>query len=86
MSSTAQSTSSGISLAGLLGVLFIGLKLGGVITWSWLWVLAPFWGGFALIAVIVVVWAIIVGLIKLIDSIIYTSDKKKQAKKNKDRK
>lgn len=28
---------------GLLALLFIGLKLGGVIAWSWLWVLAPLW-------------------------------------------
>lgn len=27
----------------LLLVLFIGLKLGGVIDWSWWWVLSPFW-------------------------------------------
>lgn len=27
----------------LLGVLFIALKLTGVIAWSWFWVLAPFW-------------------------------------------
>lgn len=27
----------------LLGLLFIGLKLGGLIAWSWLWVLAPLW-------------------------------------------
>lgn len=26
-----------------LTVLFIALKLGGVITWSWVWVLAPLW-------------------------------------------
>lgn len=32
-----------MSIAGLLGVLFIGLKLTGFIAWSWLWVLAPFW-------------------------------------------
>ena len=32
----------------LLGLLFIGLKLTGHIGWSWLWVLAPFWGGVAL--------------------------------------
>lgn len=31
------------SLGTLLGVLFVGLKLGNVINWSWLWVLAPFW-------------------------------------------
>lgn len=34
-----------ISLAWLLGLLFIGLKLGGVINWSWFWVLTPFWFG-----------------------------------------
>lgn len=28
---------------GLLGVLFIGLKLAHVIAWSWVWVLAPLW-------------------------------------------
>ena len=26
-----------------LALLFIGLKLGGVIKWSWWWVLSPFW-------------------------------------------
>lgn len=35
--------SGGIGLGGALGVLFVALKLCGVIHWSWLWVLAPFW-------------------------------------------
>jgi len=35
-------------LAYLLLVLFVGLKLAGIIAWSWLWVLAPIWLGFAL--------------------------------------
>lgn len=30
----------------LLGILFIGLKLAGVITWSWVLVLLPFFAGF----------------------------------------
>lgn len=34
----------------LLFLLFLGLKLGGVIAWSWLWVTAPLWLGFAFIA------------------------------------
>lgn len=33
----------GIGLFGILGIVFIVLKLVGVISWSWLWVLAPFW-------------------------------------------
>jgi hypothetical protein len=28
---------------GGLTILFVGLKLGGVIDWDWLWVLAPLW-------------------------------------------
>ena len=27
----------------LLLILFIGLKLGGIINWSWWWVLSPIW-------------------------------------------
>ena len=37
------SVNGGISILGLLGLIFIVLKLVGVITWSWVWVLAPFW-------------------------------------------
>lgn len=41
-----------ISLTTLLGVLFIGLKLGGIITWLWIWVLAPFWAALVMLVVI----------------------------------
>lgn len=41
--SESSSSSGGIGLGAALGLLFIGLKLGGVIYWSWLWVLSPFW-------------------------------------------
>jgi len=40
---TDTKSSGGVGLIGLLGVLFVGLKLTNVITWSWWWVLAPFW-------------------------------------------
>lgn len=43
MSDTTTSRSGGIGFAGLLTILFIGLKLTGNITWSWLWVLSPLW-------------------------------------------
>ncbi|AUM58457.1 hypothetical protein KNT81_gp099 [Proteus phage phiP4-3] len=45
-----------IGFLGVLGIVFIVLKLVGVIAWSWLWVLSPLWIGFVL-------WFIIVGLI-----------------------
>lgn len=41
--SSSGSSSAGISTTGLLGVLFVGLKLTGYINWPWLWVLSPFW-------------------------------------------
>ena len=40
---------------GALTLLFIGLKLGGVIAWSWWWVLSPIlliWGIVALIMIL----------------------------------
>lgn len=48
-------TSGGIGFCGLLTLLFIGLKLCGVISWSWLWVLSPFWIPIALAVVICVI-------------------------------
>lgn len=38
-----KNTSSGVGFGGLLTILFIGLKLGGIINWSWWWVLSPIW-------------------------------------------
>ncbi len=39
-----------IGFLGLLTLLFIALKLTGVIAWSWALVLLPLYGGLALIA------------------------------------
>ena len=39
----------GPGVGGLLGVLFVALKLTGYIDWSWFWVTAPFWIPFAII-------------------------------------
>lgn len=42
----------GIGLGGVLFVVFLVLKLTGVIAWSWWWVTAPLWGGFVVSAVV----------------------------------
>lgn len=61
--SSSSSSSSGIGFLGLLGIVFITLKLTNVISWSWWWVTAPIWGGavlaigLILIVVILKVWA-----------------------------
>jgi hypothetical protein len=61
-----SNSSGGIGFAGLLGIVFIVLKLCGVITWPWLWVLCPLWIGLAIwlgILLIGVLAVVLVGLI-----------------------
>ena len=50
--SSSNSTSGGVGILGLLGVLFVGLKLTGYIDWSWWYVTMPFWGALAVFIVI----------------------------------
>lgn len=60
----SKTSSGGISFLTALGLLFIGLKLAGVIHWSWWYVLLPLYGGI----VIVVGFLLIAGIIALIAS------------------
>lgn len=57
-------TAGGPGLATLLAVAFIVLKLTGVITWSWIWVLAPIWIPFAIFIVVLIGMAIFVAVKK----------------------
>lgn len=50
-----QVQAGGVSIAGLLGVVFVTLKLCGVISWSWWLVTMPFWLGPALGILFVIV-------------------------------
>jgi len=59
---TSNSSSSGIGFFGLLGIVFIVLKLIGKISWPWIWVLSPIWIGLMLWVVVVV---ILIGIIVL---------------------
>lgn len=72
LQNTTTST-GGVGVLGLLGVLFVGLKLGGVIDWSWWWVTAPFWGGFAVLAAVLacmgILWLLLMGLGPIIQKI-----------------
>ena len=61
MSKQTNISSSGIGFLGLLTVFFIGLKLTGVITWSWLWVLSPLWISLLLVVLVMFV-ALLFGL------------------------
>lgn len=49
---------SEFSLSGILLIIFVVLKLAGLITWSWVWVLSPLWISMALYTVLIVIMAI----------------------------
>lgn len=48
-----SNNNGGVGFVGLLQIIFIVLKLLGVIHWSWLWVLSPIWISFLLALVLV---------------------------------
>jgi uncharacterized membrane protein YhiD involved in acid resistance len=64
-SNNLNSSSGGIGFVGLLTILFIGLKLTGYITWSWLWVLSPLWISFGIGMIFLVLVLIILVLSKI---------------------
>jgi hypothetical protein len=57
--------SGGMSLMSGMFLLFLGLKLGKVIDWSWWWVTSPLWGGAALMLLIAVILAILMIIRKI---------------------
>ena len=60
-----RKTAGGIGFFGMLTILFIGLKLGGVINWSWIWVLSPIW---IPVAIFLILFAILLALEIIFDS------------------
>ena len=63
MSSKQQSASGGVGFFGLLAIVFITLKLCGVINWSWWWVLSPLWGPLALLAAVLLVAFLVIAVL-----------------------
>jgi len=51
-------------ILGILGIVFVTLKLCGVINWSWWWVLLPFYGPLVLALAILLVCS---GLISILN-------------------
>lgn len=58
--------SDGIGALTVLGIVFVVLKLTGTIDWSWWWVTLPFWGGIALVIVILLFVGGIAGIVALL--------------------
>ena len=56
-------SSGGIGIVGVLTIVFVVLKLVGVIAWSWWWGLSPLWIAFGLWVVAALVFGLIAWLI-----------------------
>ena len=74
---STNSSGGGIGVTGVLGVVFVTLKLVGVIDWSWWWVTSPFWIPAAIVLVILAG----VGLVWAIASIKESMDERKELKR-----
>ncbi len=67
MSDSNSSSQGGVGLLGLTFLVFLVLKFTGFIAWSWWWVTAPLWGGFALLGIGILIYLGIIVLAELID-------------------
>lgn len=61
MSKQQQTTTGGVSTLGVVQIVFIILKLVGVIEWSWWLVFMPLW-----ISIVLVILSLIIGLLIII--------------------
>lgn len=59
MKDNKTTVNGGVGFTGLLQVVFITLKLMGIINWSWLWVLSPAWISIAIYVLLFIVVAIL---------------------------
>ena len=53
------SSTSSIGLAEMLFLIFLTLKLCGVIDWPWIWVLSPLWIGLLLVGLVAVLFVVV---------------------------
>ena len=68
-SSSSSSSSGGIGFCGLLTIVFVALKLTGVIDWSWWAVTTPIWIPIVIVLTIILVIFIIFQISEKIDTI-----------------
>jgi hypothetical protein len=54
-----SNSSSGVGLGTVLFLIFLVLKLVGVITWSWWWVTSPLWIPVALILMFIIIGVLV---------------------------
>lgn len=78
----------GVTPLSLLGIAFIVLKVMGQITWSWWWVLAPFWIPVVLAVTLLLFIILVIGIIASKEQkiVVEASAPKKKARTKKTKK
>ena len=66
-SEVKEYTAVGLNFSNMLGLVFIVLKLCGIIDWSWWFVTMPFWAGLAVAVGICVFVAFVYALVGLLE-------------------
>jgi len=67
--SEKSTASSGFGLSTIFGVIFVTLKLVGIIDWPWLWVLAPVWIPWGILAVVLLGILLVAGVIYAVEEV-----------------
>lgn len=67
--SDRSNSGGGVSFTGVLAIVFITLKLCGVINWEWLWVLSPIWIPLALLLLLGVVYLVMILVEKIVEAL-----------------
>ena len=49
-----------MSFGGVLAIVFIVLKLIGIITWSWIWVVSPLWIGLIIDIIMIIIYIAVI--------------------------
>ena len=68
MSKSTKTTTTGVSILGVLQIIFIVLKVCGLIDWSWWMVFIPVWIDLGIIAVFLLVYFIIIAIAYFCDT------------------
>lgn len=76
MSEPKTTSSVGIGLGGWMFLIFLTLKLTGVIDWSYWWITAPLWGEVLLVLAVCALGALILGGVAAIVKIASLGKKK----------
>jgi Na+/H+-dicarboxylate symporter len=78
----------GVTPLSLLGIAFIVLKVMGQITWSWWWVLAPFWIPVVLAVTLLLFIILVIGIVASKEQkiVVEASAPKKKARTKKTKK